>query len=242
MDLRDIQVVYEDNHLIAVNKPGGWLVQGDQTGDTPISEYVKHYIKVRYNKPGDVFLGVIHRIDRPTTGLVIFARTSKALTRMNELFKNRKVEKTYWAITSERPEPLEGILVDYLVKDKTKNVTKAFDRVSNRNPDAKRSELAYKLIGQIATHHLLEVKPETGRSHQIRVQLAKRGWIIQGDKKYGATGKNKSGVIRLHSRSLRFIHPVKKEPVFIKADMPKKDQIWQLFSELQEEINAKDAH
>lgn len=226
-----IQVIYEDNHLIAVNKPGGWLVQGDVTGDKPLSEFVKEYIKRRYKKPGDVFLGVIHRIDRPVSGVVVFARTSKALERMNKLFQERKVEKTYWAITAERPDPIEGTLGHFLLKDRSKNKTKAYDQKGRRTADAKWSELSYKLLAGIGDHHLLEVKPKTGRAHQIRVQLSTIGCPIRGDLKYGYPKPNRDANIHLHSRKLEFIHPVKKEPVSIVAEKPQ-DQIWNLFDNL----------
>ncbi len=231
LDLSDLQVLHEDNHLIAVNKPAGWLVQGDQTGDTPLVEYVKQYIKIRYKKPGDVFLGVIHRLDRPVSGVVVFARTSKALTRMNNLFRDRLVEKTYWALTKIRPNPIEGELVDYIVKDKNRNVSKALDAPSKRNPDAKKAELTYKLMGEIDGLHLLEVKPKTGRPHQIRVQLSKLGTPIRGDIKYGDNRPNDDASIYLHCRSLQFVHPVKKEPVYIEAEIPSVFQ-WQLFAEM----------
>jgi 23S rRNA pseudouridine1911/1915/1917 synthase len=225
LDISHLQIVYEDNHLIAVNKPAGWLVQGDETGDIPLSEYVKQYIKIRYKKPGDVFLGVIHRIDRPVSGVVVFARTSKALTRMNKLFQERKVEKTYWAIVKQRPKPIEGALVHYILKDTTKNIAKAYDKTGNRTKHAKRSELTYALIKEIGNLHLLEVKPKTGRPHQIRVQLSKIGCPIWGDIKYGFKFGQYDGVIHLHSRSLAFEHPVKKTPVFIEANPPE-TQLW----------------
>ena len=228
-----IQILHEDNHLIAVNKPAGWLVQGDDTGDLPLSEWVKAYIKNRYKKPGDVFLGVIHRLDRPVSGVVIFARTSKGLSRMNQLFRDREINKTYWAITSERPEPLTGHLTHYIAKDRSRNIAKAYDELSNRakQAGAKKSELDYKMLAQISSHHLLEVNPLTGRPHQIRVQLSKMGSPIRGDIKYGFKRPNEDGSIHLHCRKLSFIHPVKKEPVEIVADPPH-DQIWNLFGDL----------
>ncbi|MCB0630869.1 MAG: RluA family pseudouridine synthase [Saprospiraceae bacterium] len=224
----DIQVLYEDNHLIAVNKPAGWLVQGDATGDTTLADWVKVYIKNRYQKPGDVFLGVIHRIDRPVSGAVIFARTSKALERMNRLFHDREVQKTYLAVTTERPNPLTGHLTHYLVKDRERNVAKAYDQMSNRAKGAKKSELEYELVGELGGHHLLKVNPITGRPHQIRVQLAKMGWPIRGDVKYGFKQPNTDLSIHLHCYQLRFEHPVKKEPVLITAELPR-DQVWDMF-------------
>jgi 23S rRNA pseudouridine1911/1915/1917 synthase len=226
MNSQKLKVLYEDNHLIAVHKPGGWLVQGDSTGDKPLSDYVKEYIKVRYKKEGAVFLGVIHRLDRPVSGLVIFARTSKALTRMNELFKERKVKKTYFAIVGERPKEIEGRLTHFLVKDKEKNRARA--SVSKRSKDAKESQLDYTLLASIANHHLLEVKPLTGRPHQIRVQLAKINCSIRGDLKYGSLHRNRDGCIHLHSHKLEFIHPVKKTPMEITC-YPPKEQLWDKF-------------
>lgn len=233
MDFQPLfQVLYEDNHLLAVNKPTGMLVQGDDTGDTPLSEYAKNYIKDRYNKPGAVFLGVIHRLDRPVSGVVVFARTSKALERMNRLFAERQIEKTYWAVTEHRPDPLEGHLTHFILKDTEKNLAKAYDQLGRRSKDAKKAELDYKLIGGLGNHHLLEVKPITGRPHQIRVQLAKIGCPIRGDVKYGASKPNYGGFIHLHCRSLEFEHPIKKEPVRIQAELPQ-EQVWDLFEGVQ---------
>jgi 23S rRNA pseudouridine1911/1915/1917 synthase len=227
--MNTLQIIYEDNHLIAVNKPPGALVQGDETGDRPLSEEVKLYIKDRYNKPGDVFLGVIHRLDRPVSGVVIFARTSKALERMNKLFQDRKIEKTYWAIVNERPEPISGKLTHFIQKDKTKNVVKAFDFKSSRAKDAKEAILEYELIAEIGTQHLLEVHPLTGRPHQIRAQLAKIGCPIRGDLKYGYPRANDDASICLHCRQLAFEHPVTKERVEINAHPPE-NQYWRIFS------------
>jgi len=227
----NIQVLFEDNHLIAVNKPGGMLVQGDKTNDPILSDWVKKYIKNKYNKPGDVFLGTVHRLDRPVSGAVIFARTSKGLTRMNELFRERAIEKTYWAITQKETPELEGTLVHFLLKDTTKNKTKAYDRMSNRAAKAKKAELSYKLIGKLGHHNLLEIKLKTGRPHQIRVQLAHIGCPIRGDLKYGAEKANENACIHLHSRSLSFIHPVAKKPIFIEAKAPN-EQLWREFSRI----------
>lgn len=229
LDLSQVQVVYEDNHLIAVNKPAGWLVQGDQTGDIPLVEYVKAYVKVRYKKPGDVFLGVIHRLDRPVSGTVIYARTSKGLSRMTELFRKREVDKTYWAITKQRPYPLEGKLEHYLLKDRERNLAKAYLQRGNRTKDAKHSILTYKLMSEIEAHYLLEVKPETGRPHQIRVQLSSNKTPIIGDVKYGYPTPNQDGSILLHCRSMSFIHPVKKEPITIKSEPPETND-WNRFA------------
>ena len=227
LNLRDLKVIYEDNHLIAVNKPSGWLVQGDRTGDTPLSDYVKAYIKKKYKKPGDVYLGVIHRLDRPVSGVVVFARTSKALTRMNKLFQDREIEKQYWACVAERPKPIEGRLKHYLIKDKERNVAKAFDKPSNRNKGAKESILDYKLLSSVGDHHLIEVRPLTGRPHQIRVQLSRLGCPIRGDLKYGFKRANQDNSIHLHCKSLAFVHPVKKEPLKIKAKEPN-EQVWKM--------------
>jgi 23S rRNA pseudouridine1911/1915/1917 synthase len=225
------QVIYEDNHLLAVNKPAGVLVQGDQTGDTTLMDMAKEYIKVRYNKPGDVFLGCIHRLDRPVSGVVVFARTSKALSRMNQLFQDRQVQKTYFAVSGNRPEPLNGEIEDYLKKDKEKNITKRYPNPKKRPSDAKECSLSYEMLAEIGSHHLLKVKPHTGRPHQIRVQLMGIGCPIRGDLKYGADKPEQGGNIYLHCYELSFLHPVKKETVTIKA-MPPKDQIWKLFYHL----------
>jgi 23S rRNA pseudouridine1911/1915/1917 synthase len=224
----EIRVLYEDNHLIAVNKPAGWLVQGDATGDTTLADWVKVYIKNRYQKPGDVFLGIIHRLDRPVSGVVIFARTSKGLERMNRLFREREVRKTYLAITGERPYPLKGKLIHFLTKDRERNIAKAYDRMSNRAKGAKKGELEYELIGELGGHHLLKVNPITGRPHQIRAQLGKMGWPIRGDVKYGYNQLNQDLSIHLHCHRLSFVHPVKKEAVTITAEPPR-DQVWELF-------------
>lgn len=227
-----LKVLFEDNHLIAVNKPSGLLVQADITGDRTMADYVKLYIKDRYNKPGDVFLGVIHRIDRPASGVTVFARTSKALERMNRLFAERNISKTYWAMTSRRPEPYFGSLKHYILKDHSKNTVKAYDALSNRAKKAKLATLDYELIGEIGTNFLLKINLHSGRPHQIRAQLAKIGCPIKGDVKYGYPSPNKDGSIHLHSRILKFEHPVKKEPVEIIADPPN-SQLWNLFSDIE---------
>ncbi len=224
-----LQILYEDNHLIAINKPAGFLVQGDQTGDMPLTENVKDYIKLRYNKPGEVFLGVIHRLDRPVSGVLLFARTSKALTRMNELFKERAVEKTYWAVTMNQPDPISGKLVHYLDKDREKNKVLLLEKPSRRHPDAKLAELSYEVLGRLGQHVLLQVRPVTGRPHQIRAQLASIGCPIRGDIKYGSTQPNRDNNIHLHCRRLSFVHPVKQEPVVIEAPLPENNDVWRMF-------------
>ncbi|MBK8706855.1 MAG: RluA family pseudouridine synthase [Saprospiraceae bacterium] len=228
-----IQVLYEDNHLLAVNKPAGWLVQGDETGDEPLSNWAKAYIKSRYNKPGDVFLGVVHRIDRPVSGVVVMARTSKALERMNRLFQERKIQKTYWAICAQRPEPFNGHLAHYIAKDTTKNVAKAYDQLSRRgaDADAKLGELDYELLAEIDGRCLLGVHPLTGRPHQIRVQLAKINCPIVGDVKYGFPQPLHDGSIALHCLNLSFEHPVLKTPISISADPPR-SHVWRPFLHL----------
>lgn len=217
MRRKDLAIIYEDNHLIAVNKPSGLLVQGDETGDVTLTEKVKLYIKDKYHKPGDVFLGVVHRIDRPVSGVVIFARTSKALTRMNELLRDRKIQKKYFAIVGRRPEPLSATLTHYLLKDGDKNIVKAY---SSPRKDAKESLLNYNVVGELDQKILLEVEPLTGRSHQIRAQLSKIGSTILGDLKYGATYALQDKSIALHCSSMTFEHPVQKVMVTIKADVP----------------------
>lgn len=220
-------ILYEDNHLLIVNKPAGELVQGDKTGDMTLAEQCKLYIKEKYNKPGDVFLGVVHRLDRPVSGAVIFARTSKGLERMNKLFKERQVDKTYWALTTHRPPNTEGELIHWLKKNTKINKTNAFNKEVS---GSQKAILFYKLIGRIAEYYLLEIKLMTGRPHQIRAQLSKIGCPIVGDVKYGYPHANKDGSIHLHSRSVSFEHPVKKEKITRKAPLPD-DQIWQLFNE-----------
>jgi 23S rRNA pseudouridine1911/1915/1917 synthase len=215
-----LTVLYEDNHLLAINKKTGVLVQGDETGDEPLVEIAKQYIKEKYGKPGEVFLGVVHRLDRPVSGVVVFARTSKALSRMNDLFRSRETEKIYWAITDQKPAVTEATLIHWLKKDEKKNRTTVFKK---ETPEALRSELHYKLIASKNGRYLLEVHPITGRSHQIRVQLATAGCPILGDLKYGASGVTGDGSIALHARSLSFIHPVQKQNTFISAPTPDTD-------------------
>jgi 23S rRNA pseudouridine1911/1915/1917 synthase len=221
------EILYEDNHLIIINKKAGTLVQGDKTGDVSLDLKVKEYIRQKYDKPGDVFLGVTHRIDRPTSGIVIFARTSKALARMNEIFKNKEIKKIYWAITSDIPEKQEGKLEHFLVRNQTKNKSFA------SNKEEKYSKLAvlnYKFIKSSDNYHLAEIEIITGRHHQIRTQLSKIGCPIKGDLKYGAKRSNKDASISLHARRVEFMHPVKKEKIIIEAPVPK-DQLWSFFSD-----------
>ncbi|NBW28290.1 MAG: RluA family pseudouridine synthase [Flavobacteriaceae bacterium] len=221
-DINNLQVLYEDNHIIVINKRGGDIVQGDKTGDKPLSEVVKEYIKVKYNKPGEVFLGVIHRLDRPTTGIVIFARTSKALTRMNELFSNRMTQKTYWAIVKNKPKNSEDILVHYLKRNEKNNTSKAHLK---EVPESKIASLEYKIIASLQNYYALEIILHTGRHHQIRAQLSAIGSPIKGDLKYGFDRSNPDGGIHLHARKLVFTHPVTKVNIEIVAPTPN-DVIW----------------
>lgn len=212
-----MKVVYEDNHLIVVNKTASEIVQGDKTGDTPLSETVKQYIKEKYNKPGNVFLGVTHRLDRPVSGLVVFAKTGKALARLNDMFRLGEVKKTYWAIVKERPKELEGELVHWLVRNEKQNKSYAYDK---EKANSKKAILRYKLIGHSQNYHLLEVDLQTGRHHQIRCQLAKMGCPIKGDLKYGSSRSNPDGSICLHARRVIFVHPVSKELIDLTAPLP----------------------
>lgn len=218
-------VVYEDNHIIVVSKTSSEIVQADKTGDIPLSETVKQYLKEKYAKPGNVFIGVVHRLDRPVSGLVVFAKTSKALTRLNEMFRNGEVKKTYWAIVKECPRETEGELVHYLVRNEKQNKSYAYDKeVKN----SKKAVLHYKLIGHSQNYYLLEVDLKTGRHHQIRCQLAKMGCPIKGDLKYGSPRSNPDGSICLHARSVKFVHPVSKEQVELTAPLPE-GNLWNGF-------------
>lgn len=210
-------VLYEDNHIIIVNKTASEIVQGDKTGDTPLSETVKQYLKEKYQKPGNVFIGVTHRLDRPVSGLVVFAKTSKALSRLNEMFKNGEVKKTYWAVVKNQPREEEGELVNYLIRNEKQNKSYAYD---TEKPGSKKAVLHYRLIGRSQNYHLLEIDLKTGRHHQIRCQLAKMGCPIKGDLKYGSPRSNPDGSICLHARSVRFVHPVSKELIALEAPLP----------------------
>ena len=218
----NLQVLYEDNHIIIVNKRAGDIVQGDKTGDKPLSEVVKSFLKEKYNKPGNVYLGVVHRLDRPTTGIVLFAKTSKALPRLNKLFADKKANKTYWALVKNIPDKTENTLIHWLKKNPKNNKSSAFIK---ETVGSKKAILHYKTIKQLNNYFLLEIALETGRHLQIRSQLSSIGCPIKGDLKYGFDRSNKDGSISLHARRLDFTHPVSKEPVSITAPLPN-DPIW----------------
>ena len=220
-----IKVIYEDNHLIAVDKPAGMLVHGDSTGDVTLADHVKQYIKDRYNKPGDVFLGVIHRLDRPVSGVVIFARTSKALSRMNELLRDKKVDKTYHAIVSGRLPEFEGTLIHHALKDTARNYVHVYTK---KKKGTKQAETHYRVLGELSGLQKVELKPITGRPHQLRVQMTKVDCPMVGDIKYGSDRPNQDKSICLHCVSMSFLHPVKKEPIRISSGTPKK-QYWDFF-------------
>ena len=220
-------VLYEDNHLIIVNKQAGEIVQGDKTGDTPLSDIVKDWLKEKHNKPGNVYLGVVHRLDRPVSGVVLFAKTSKALPRLNKMFAGHEnVSKTYWAIVQNRPQVPEGTLTHCLTRNEKNNTARAYDR---EVPGAKKAVLDYRLIASGDRYHLLEIHLHTGRHHQIRCQLAKMGCPIKGDLKYGAPRSNPDGSISLHARNLTLEHPVSHESISVTAPVPN-DTLWQALS------------
>ncbi len=223
-----MKVLYEDNHVIVVNKTCSEIVQGDKTGDKPLSEIVKEWIKEKYNKPGNVFCGVTHRLDRPTSGLVLFARTSKALARLNEMFKTHEIKKTYWAIVKNCPKEPEAEITHYLVRNEKQNKSVAYD---TEKKDSKKAIMHYKVIARSDNYYLLEIDLKTGRHHQIRCQLAKLGCPIKGDLKYGAERSNPDGGISLHARRLSFIHPVSKQLIDITAPVPE-DRLWQSMEKL----------
>lgn len=218
----NLQILHEDNHIIVINKRVGDIVQGDKTGDKPLSDVVKEYIKEKYNKPGEVFLGVVHRLDRPTTGIVVFARTSKALTRLNEMFSKRETQKTYWAVVKNQPPKTEDNLVHFLKRNPKNNTSKAHVK---EVPESKKASLDYKIIKKLDNYYALEINLHTGRHHQIRSQLSAIGCPIKGDLKYGFDRSNPDGGIHLHARKLVFIHPVTKEAIEIIAPVPN-DTIW----------------
>lgn len=222
------QIVFEDNHMMVINKKVGQLVQGDKTGDESLLESIKNFIKTRDQKPGNVFLGLVHRIDRPTSGLVIYAKTSKALSRLTQMVKNREIKKTYWAIVSKEMIPKSQKLVHYLKKNEKNNKAIVFTQPT---AGAKEAILSYEIIKTLDHYLLLQVDLETGRHHQIRAQLSKNGTPIKGDLKYGAQRSNPDGGISLHARKLEFIHPVSKESMSIVAPLPKNDKIWQACEE-----------
>ena len=224
-------VLYEDNHIIIVNKLPGEIVQGDKTGDKPLSDIVKEYLKEKYHKPGNVFCGVTHRLDRPTSGVVVFARTSKALSRLNELFRKGEVDKTYWAVVKKRPPLEEDTLVHYLIKNEKNNKSTAY---LSEKPNTKKAVLHYRLVASSENYHLLEIKLETGRHHQIRCQLAKIGCPIKGDLKYGADRSNPDGSISLHARTISFVHPVSNVLINVTAPLMD-DNLWKAF----EEVNSQ---
>lgn len=219
---QNLQVLYEDNHLVVVNKRPGDIVQGDKTGDTPLSEVVKEYVRIKYDKPGNVYLGVVHRLDRPTSGIVVFARTSKALPRLNKLFKEKDAKKTYWAIVKNAPPEPSGVLVHFMKRNPKQNKSYAHTKEVS---DSKKAILEYHVIKSLNNYFLLEIDLQTGRHHQIRSQLSTIGSPIKGDLKYGFDRSNPDGSIHLHARKLSFVHPVKKEELVIIAPPPK-DPLW----------------
>ncbi len=223
------QIIYEDNHLIIINKKASEIVQGDKTGDMPLSEKVKNFIKQRDNKPGNVFCGVCHRLDRPVSGIVIFAKTSKALSRMNELFRDKTIQKTYWAVVKNKPPHITQRLTHYLIKNEKTNTSKAF--VTER-PGALKAELSYTLIASISNYHLLEINLYTGRHHQIRAQLSAIGCPIKGDLKYGFDRSNQTPFIHLHSYKTEFIHPIKQEPISVTCKPRTDDTVWNELTKL----------
>ena len=223
-----MEVVYEDNHLIIINKAPGEIVQGDKTGDEPLVETVRQWLKEKYNKPGNVFCGVVHRLDRPVGGLVVFAKTSKALSRLNDMFRNGEVEKTYWALSRNIPNPPEGRLEHYITTTEKNN--KSYASLNERK-GAKRAVLTYRLLGSSDRYNLIEVRLETGRKHQIRVQLSAIGCPIKGDLKYGDKRSNPDGSISLIARHIRFIHPVSGKEIDVTAPLPT-DNLWQSFDKI----------
>lgn len=220
------EIIYEDNHIIIINKRAGDITQGDKTGDDPVGESVKTYIKEKYNKPGNVFLGVAHRLDRPVSGVLVFARTSKSLERLAKMFREKEMQKTYWAIVEFAPEVEQGTLTNHIAKNQEKNKSRV---VSENHKDGKLARLSYKVLAKSDKYTLLEVDLHTGRHHQIRVQLSNMGCVIKGDLKYGAKRSNFDGSISLHARSIKFEHPVSKKSIEVFAPCPKNDALWTFF-------------
>ncbi|RRO21926.1 RluA family pseudouridine synthase [Flavobacteriaceae bacterium 14752] len=223
MPQQPLDIIFEDNHLIVINKPVGRLVQGDSTGDEPLSDTVKTYIKHKYNKPGNVYLGVVHRLDRPTSGVLVFAKTSKALSRLNKQFSERQTQKIYWAMVKNKPEQNQAKLVHYLKRNPKQNKSYAYPK---EIPDSKQAVLKYKVLKSLDHYHLIEIELETGRHHQIRSQLSYINCPIKGDLKYGAKRSNAGGGIHLHAKKLCLIHPTKKERLCFEASLPS-EKLWQ---------------
>ena len=221
-----MEILYEDNHIIILNKHCSEIVQGDKTGDEPLSDTLKRWLKEKYNKPGNVFVGVTHRLDRPVSGVVLFAKTSKALARLNEMFKNGEIQKTYWAIVKDAPKVVNAEITHWLVKNEKNNKSTAYEQ---EKPNSKKAILHYSTLLSSDNYTLLDIDLKTGRHHQIRCQLAKIGSPIKGDLKYGFSRSNPDGGISLHARSIRFIHPVSKEEIYIVAPCPGNDSLWNYF-------------
>lgn len=224
-----MEILYEDNHIIAINKRVAEIVQVDKTKDKSLEVTIKEYLKLKYNKPGEAYLGVVHRIDRPVSGVVLFAKTSKALIRLNEIFQERSAEKIYWAIVKEKPKEPSGTLIHYILRNTKTNKSHCFDK---ETPDSKKGVLHYRQIASSENYHLLEIILETGRHHQIRCQLATIGCPVKGDLKYGFPRSNPDAGISLHSRRISFIHPVRDEKISIEAPVPAGDKLWQFFEEI----------
>jgi 23S rRNA pseudouridine1911/1915/1917 synthase len=222
MSYPELDILYEDNHIIAINKPIGVMVQSDKAGNKGLDDMVKEYLRVKYNKKGEAFLGVAHRIDRPVSGVVLFAKRSKPLKRLNEMFREKEIKKTYWAVVENKPKELSGHLVHWLKKNEQKNISTGYD---HEVKGTSKCELDYKWIKSSDNYHLLEINPHTGRHHQIRVQLSKMGWPIKGDVKYGARRGNKDGSIHLHARKVEFKHPATDQPMMIEAPAPN-EVVW----------------
>ncbi len=228
MHYTNLEILYEDNHIMAVNKPVGMMVQSDKAGNKGLEEVVKEYLRVKYNKKGEAFIGVPHRIDRPVSGIVLFAKRSKPLKILNEMFREKQIKKTYWAVVGNMPPNTSGHLVNWLKKNEQKNISTGYD---HEVKGSSKCELDYQMLKSIDNYHLLEINPHTGRHHQIRVQLSKMGCPIKGDVKYGARRGNKDGSIHLHARKVEFPHPMTKELISITAPVPMGDPVWKAFGE-----------